>query len=121
MSALRILFIFLGTITLILGIVGVFLPLLPTTPFLLLTAFFYFKGSPRCYEWLLRQPVLGKYIRDFRENKVIPLHAKIVSIAMLWGCMLYCIVSVLHNWPLRILLLLIATGTTIHILSFKSK
>ena len=120
MPVVRILFIILGTVSLILGIIGVFLPLLPTTPFLLLTAYLYFKGSPRCYEWLMLQPVLGKYIRDFRENKTIPLRAKVVSVTMLWGCILYCVIAVVQIWPVGVLLLLIAAGVTCHILSFKS-
>ena len=76
MKALYILF---GTLSLILGIIGIFLPLLPTTPFLLLTAALYVRSSPRLYNWLLHQKYLGNYIRNFRENKAIPLRAKIVS------------------------------------------
>lgn len=121
MPIVRILFIVLGTISLVLGVIGAFLPLLPTTPFLLLTAFLYFKGSPRCYDWLLRQPLVGKYIRDFRENKIIPLRAKIISLTLMWGCMLYCAIAVVQIWPLKVLLMLIAVGVTVHILSFKSK
>ena len=61
--------IILGTVSLALGIIGIFLPLLPTTPFLLLTAALYFRGSPRLYQWLLNHKCLGPYIRSFRENK----------------------------------------------------
>ena len=68
--------IILGTISLGLGILGIFLPLLPTTPFLLLTAALYFKGSPRLYQWLLNHKYFGTYIRNFRENKAIPLLVK---------------------------------------------
>ena len=64
--------IILGTVSLALGIIGIFLPLLPTTPFLLLTAALYFRGSPRLYQWLLNHKCLGPYIRSFRENKAIP-------------------------------------------------
>ena len=67
------------TISLALGILGIFLPLLPTTPFLLLTAALYFKGSFRLYNWLLNHRYFGPYIRNYRENKAIPLRAKIVS------------------------------------------
>ena len=83
--------IILGTVSLALGILGIFLPLLPTTPFLLLTAALYFKGSPRLYQWLLNQKHLGPYIRNFRENKAIPLRAKVISLVLMWGTMLYCI------------------------------
>ena len=86
--------IILGTVSLALGIIGIFLPLLPTTPFLLLTAALYFRGSPRLYQWLLNHKCLGPYIRNFRENRAIPLRAKVVSIALMWGTMLY--LSLIH-------------------------
>ena len=60
-------------------------------PFLLLTAALYFKGSPRLYNWLLNHRHFGPYIRNFRENKAIPLRAKIISLVLMWGTMLYCI------------------------------
>ena len=72
----------LGSFFLGLGIVGVFVPLLPTTPFLLLAAALYVRSSPRLYAWLLNQKHLGPYIRNFRENKSIPLHAKVISLAV---------------------------------------
>lgn len=88
---MKTLYIVLGSISLALGILGIFLPLLPTTPFLLLTAALYFKGSPRLYNWLLNHRHFGPYIRNFRENKAIPLRAKIISLVLMWGTMLYCI------------------------------
>ena len=121
MPILRILYLILGTISLILGIIGIFLPLLPTTPFLLLTAFLYFRGSPKLYERLMAQPVIGKYIRDFRENKKIPIRVKIISITLLWITIPYCMFCVVGNFAVRIFLGIVMVGVTIHILSFKSK
>ena len=112
--------IILGTISLGLGILGIFLPLLPTTPFLLLTAALYFKGSPRLYQWLLNHKYFGTYIRNFRENKAIPLRAKIISLLLMWGTMLYCIFFLIPSVWVKILLFLIAAGVTYHILSFKT-
>lgn len=112
--------IILGTVSLALGILGIFLPLLPTTPFLLLTATLYFKGSPRLYQWLLSQKHLGPYIRNFRENKAIPLRAKVISLVLMWGTMLYCIFFLILLVWVKVLLFLIATGVTYHILSFKT-
>ena len=103
-----------------LGILGIFLPLLPTTPFLLLTAALYFKGSPRLYNWLLNHRHFGPYIRNFRENKAIPLRAKIISLVLMWGTMLYCIFFLIPLLWVKILLGLIAAGVTYHILSFKT-
>lgn len=108
------------SISLGLGILGIFLPLLPTTPFLLLTAALYFKGSPRLYNWLLNHRHFGPYIRNFRENKAIPLRAKIISLVLMWGTMLYCIFFLIPFLWVKILLGLIAAGVTYHILSFKT-
>lgn len=112
--------IILGTLSLGLGILGIFLPLLPTTPFLLLTAALYFKGSPRLYQWLLNHKYFGTYIRNFRENKAIPLHAKIISLLLMWGTMLYCIFFLIPLVWVKVFLFLIAVGVTYHILSFKT-
>ena len=112
--------IILGTLSLGLGILGIFLPLLPTTPFLLLTAALYFKGSPRLYQWLLNHKYFGTYIRNFRENKAIPLRAKIISLLRMWGPMLYCIFFLIPLVGVKVLLFLIAVGVTYHILSFKT-
>lgn len=117
---MKTLLIVIGSISLTLGILGIFLPLLPTTPFLLLAAALYFKGSPRLYNWLLNQKHLGPYIRNYRENKAIPLRAKIITLVLMWGMMLYCIFFVVPMIWLKILLGLIAVGVTYHILSFKT-
>lgn len=112
--------IILGTISLGLGILGIFLPLLPTTPFLLFTAALYFKGSPRLYQWLLNHKYFGTYIRNFREEKAIPLRAKIVSLLLMWGTMLYCIFFLIPLIWVKVVMFLIAAGVTYHILSFKT-
>ena len=117
---MKVICIILGSLSLGLGIAGIFLPLLPTTPFLLLTAALYFRGSPRLYDWLLRQKRLGPYIRNFREHKAIPLHAKIVSVGLTWITILYCVAFLLPQVWLKVLLLALATGITCHILSYKT-
>ena len=117
---MKYVYIVLGTISLALGILGIFLPLLPTTPFLLLTAALYFKGSPRLYNWFLNHKYLGPYIRNFRENKAIPLRAKIISVSLLWITMSYCIFCIVPYLWVKIILFAIAVGVTYHILSFKT-
>lgn len=117
---MKIMLIVLGSIALVLGIIGIFLPLLPTTPFLLLAAALYFRSSPRLYEWLLSQKRLGPYIRNFREHKAIPLRAKTISVSMVWLTLLYC-AYILHEQPwLSIMMIVIAIGITWHILSYKT-
>lgn len=115
----KILLATLGSLALALGIVGIFVPLLPTTPFLLLAAALWVRSSPRLYGWLLAHPCLGGYIRNFRENRAIPLRAKIVSLTLMWGTMLYCVFALLSAWWwAQALLLAVAVGVTWHILSF---
>jgi len=117
---MKLVYAILGTVSLCLGILGIFLPLLPTTPFLLLTAALYFRSSPKLYNWLIRHKYFGSYIRNFREHKAMPLKAKILSITLLWITMLNCVFFVVSYPWLRIILLLIAVGTTYYILSFKT-
>ena len=72
-----------GTISVALGLIGVLLPLVPTTPFLLLAAGCYARSSERFYRWLLTNRWFGKYIRDWRRGAGIPLKAKITATVML--------------------------------------
>ena len=114
-------YIILGSISLGLGIVGIFLPLLPTTPFLLVTAGLYCKSSDKLYQKLMNHKYLGPYIQDFRVHKSIPLRTKIISISLIWitiGCSIFFVVPLL---AIKILLAMIAIGISLHILSFKTK
>lgn len=116
---MKILLAILGCIAFALGIVGIFLPLLPTTPFLLLAAALWVRSSPRLYAWLLSHRYFGEYIRNFRENRAIPLRAKVFSIVLMWAAMLYCIFGILAGWWwAQLALLAVAIGVTWHILSF---
>lgn len=117
---MKVLLIILGSICLALGVVGIFLPLLPTTPFLLLSAALYFRSSPRLYDWLLAHKQLGPYIRNFREHRAIPLRVKVISVSLVWITLLYCVVAVAEVWWLRLLLLGLAVGISAHILSYKT-
>lgn len=108
----------LGILSLGIGIAGIFLPLIPTTPLLLLSAALFCRSSPRLYNWLLSHPKLGPYIRNFREYKAIPLRVKVLSVTLLWGTLLYCAIFVTENIWLRLMFISIAIGVTIHILSY---
>lgn len=113
--------IILGAVSLALGILGVFLPLLPTTPFLLLCAALWIKGSPRLYAWLIRHPWLGAYIRNYRENRAMPLRAKVLTLVLMWGSMLYCIFVLLADrWWAQAVLSAVAAGVTWHLLSIRT-
>lgn len=117
----RIILSALGIISLGLGVAGMFLPVLPTTPFLLLSSALFLRSSKRLYNWLMNHPRFGPYISDFLIHKAIPLRVKIVSISMLWMSLLCCAIFVSEKMIMRIVFILIAIGVTIHILSFKTK
>lgn len=117
---MRVLLMILGSVVLLLGVVGIFLPLLPTTPFLLLAAALYFRSSPHLYEWLLSHPHLGTYIRNFRENRAIPRRVKIVSVSLVWITLLYCAFFVVNNIFMRLFFVALAVCITVHILHYKT-
>ena len=109
-----------GLVSLALGILGIFLPVLPTTPFLLLSAALFMRSSDRLYCWLMDHPQLGPYIRNFREHKALPLRVKVISVTLLWATLLYCAFGVAEHWALSLLFLSIAVGVSIYILHFKT-
>ena len=119
-TMIKALLIILGCLSLVLGIIGIFLPILPTTPFLLLSAALFFRSSNQLYEWLINQKYLGTYIRNFREHRAIPLRAKIISVSMVWITLLYCAIATTEVIGLRIFFIILATAITWHILSYKT-
>ena len=110
----------IGLISLGLGILGAFLPVLPTTPFLLLAAVLFLRSNKNLYEWLMNHPRMGTYISNFFENKAIPLRVKVISVTTLWLTLLYCAIFVAEHWALRALFIVIAVGVTVHILSYRT-
>ena len=110
----------LGTCFVGLGILGIFLPLLPTTPFFLLAVACYARSSRRFYDWMLNNRVFGSYIRNYREGRGIPLKVKVVTIAVLWGTIIYSAFFVVDELYWRVILLVIAVGVTIHILKTRT-
>ena len=117
----RIMYIVLGSIFLGLGILGVFLPVLPTTPFLLLTAGCYARGSVRFYNWLMNNRFFGSYIRDWRDNKGIPLHAKILAVSMITITIGITAIFFVPLWPVKILLVGIGASVSIYIIRKPTK
>lgn len=100
----KIVLIIAGSISLALGLLGIILPLLPTTPLLLLAAACYVRSSSRLYEWLITNKYFGSYIENYRLGKGIPLKAKVIGVSVLWLSMGYTILNVV---PLVIIKLLL--------------
>ncbi|MEE8571104.1 MAG: YbaN family protein [Candidatus Bathyarchaeia archaeon] len=115
-SPKRILFIVAGTICLGLGALGIILPLLPTTPFLLLTAACYMRGSDRMYQWLLNNKWFGTYIRNYREGKGIPLRGKISALVLLWTTISFTAIFIISIGVIRVTLFIIAAIVSIYLI-----
>lgn len=116
----RAVLVTVGCSALGLGIAGIPLPLLPTTPFLLLAAWCFVRSSPRLHAWLLNHRVLGSYIKGYLVYKAISRRAKIVSVTLLWITIGSSAVFFVSWWWVRILLFCIASAVTIHILSYRT-
>ncbi len=101
---IREVLIIAGTIFVGLGVLGIFLPLLPTTPFLLLAAACYARSSERFYNWLLNNKWFGRYIKNYREGKGIPLKVKVLSISLLWITIIFSAAFIVHNVFIRVIL-----------------
>jgi len=109
-----------GMVLLGLAILGIFLPVLPTTPLLLLSAALFLRSHKGMYDWLMNHPKLGPYIRNFMIHKSIPLKIKVLSVSMVWLTLLNCAIFVAEHWVFRIFFLILAAAITIHILSYKT-
>ncbi len=103
----RVLLLGIGSLSVVLGVVGIFLPILPTTPFLLLAAACYVRSSQRFYAWLVSHPVLSKYILAYLDGSGIPRKAKYYTLLTMWVTMAISALIV-PIWQVRILLLCIA-------------
>jgi uncharacterized membrane protein YbaN (DUF454 family) len=120
-SLKRALLIIAGTIALFLGILGIIVPILPTTPFLLLAAACYMRSSERFYRLLIQNRVIGSYIKNYIEGKGMPLRVKLLTLVLLWTGILCAIIFATDNLILRIALLFIAAGVTIHIVLIRNR
>lgn len=115
----KILYITVGTISLGLGTLGIFLPILPTTPFLLLTAFCYVRSSKRLYSWLINHKFFGSYIYNYMHYKAVKKRVKIGAVIFLWATIGVSIITV-NNLHIRIFLLVVGITVSWHILSLRS-
>ena len=115
------LLIAIGSISLALGIVGVFIPVLPTTPFLLLAAACYARGSRRLHDALMRSRFPGRYIRDYREGRGLTRGMKAALLITLWLTIGYSALAVVEGVLLPALLIAIAVAVSIHLLTLPSR
>lgn len=99
---LKILYIVLGSLAVLLGALGIIIPGLPTTPFLLLAAWFFFRSNEKLYKLLINNKFLGKYICRYEKRKAISLKTKIYSIALMWLMISLSVVFLISSDVVRI-------------------
>ena len=122
-KVIRILWLVLGLVCVGLGTIGIVLPILPTTPFLLAAAACFCKSSTRLYNWLIGNKWFGEYIRNYKEGKGIPMKTKIIALIVLWATIGVSNIFILSQLlpsslvlPMQLIMLAIATGVSVHIL-----
>lgn len=116
----RLILYIIGYSSLTLGIIGLIFPILPTTPFLLLAAACFARNSEKAYNWLINNRVFGKFIRDYRAGRGLPIKVKLYTLLFLWMTIIISILFVSIFW-VQILLLVIASLVSIHILLIRPK
>jgi uncharacterized membrane protein YbaN (DUF454 family) len=117
--AVRYALLTLGWLSVVLGVVGIFLPVLPTTPFLLLAAACFARSSERFYRWLVDHPKLGPWIRDYLDGNGIPHRGKVYAIGLMWLSISFSCYLVPMFWA-RTFMLTSAVCVTIYIVRQKT-
>jgi len=120
MNVKKLFLIVAGFISLALGVVGIILPLLPTTPLVLLSAACFSKCNKRLENWLCQSRVFGPFIENYRTGQGISRLHKNASIAFLWAGLTSTIVITRELWIFAVLLI-VGIGVTIHLLMIKTK
>jgi len=103
----------IGTALVVLGAMALFIPLVPTTPLLILAASCYAKSSERFHLWLVGSPLLGSYIRSYRDHVPLPLSTALATIALVWMAMLAMMLFIVNDPMVRLVLLGVAIAETI--------
>lgn len=111
---MKLLLTIIGILAIVLGVIGIFLPLLPTTPFLLLAAACFARSSKRMHDWLMGHRLFGKFLRSYEEGRGIPARAKVVALVMMWSSLAFAVWRYENMW-LRVLLLAVGIGVSIYL------
>lgn len=114
------LLIVIGILSVGLATIGIFVPLLPTAPFLLLASACFIRSSERLYQWLITHRIFGSHIKNYRDHRAITRKARIGVLILLWVSIAYTAFGFERSLILRLLLLLVAVGVTIHVMTLKT-
>ncbi len=110
-----------GFLLVTIGVIGIFLPLLPTTIFLILASICFLKSSPKANEWLRNHKILGVYIDNYQNKSGLTFKSKLINITVLWVSISVSAILLTEELYIRMLLLAIAIGVTIHLVMIKTK
>ncbi len=112
----RVLLIACGTASVGVGAIGIFVPILPTTPFLLLAAYLFARSSEHMYRWLLGNRMIGEYLRRYYEGRCMSRLHKVLTLALLWLVLASTAAFVVGSWRVRGVLGVVGAAVTVHIL-----
>lgn len=116
----KFLYICLGSLFFSIGLIGIVVPGLPTTIFLLIAAAFYFRSSERLYNWLLEHKVYGKFISDFHKYRAMPRKSKIIAFLMMWSMIAVSTIFFIQIFWIRAVVILSGIIGTVVILKVKT-
>lgn len=120
-SVYRYFYFVSGLLLVSIGIIGIFLPVLPTTIFLILASACFVKSSPKANDWLIKHKILGSYLKNYQDKSGLTIKAKIINIFFLWFMILISAYFFTDELFIKLLLIAIAVGVTIHLLFIKTK
>lgn len=110
-----------GFLLVAIGVIGIFLPLLPTTIFLILASACFVKSSPKANEWLRNNKYLGQYLKNYQDGTGLTIKSKIFTLIFLWSSILFSAYYFTEEFYIRMILLAIAVGVSIHIITIKNR
>jgi len=116
----RGLFIALGFVLVGIGTLGIFLPVLPSTVFFLMAAYFFARSSERFYTWLHENKLFGQHLKNYREGRGMTLRTKVILIVLLWISILGSVFFAVDNYILKFILIMISFGVTIYLVRLKT-
>lgn len=111
----KVILMTLGSISLVLGFIGVFLPVIPTTPFVLVSLACFMNTSEKMHHFVMTNKHLGPYARAYANGEGIPKRAKLKAVFLIWITIGFSVIFVLDKLPLRLMLLIIATIVSTYI------
>ncbi|WP_058306840.1 YbaN family protein [Gracilibacillus massiliensis] len=110
----RILWMIAGSLSLIIGLIGIVVPLLPTTPLVILAAFCFGKSSKALHHWLVTNKYFGRYLMDYQSGKGVPIRIKIFAVMIVWTSVLFTL-TVIPLLYVKIFMIGVAIFVTIFI------